>query len=490
MIKLYFGGAENPHWKDLLHANSVTTMGLSYIGLSRRVKFARPWLISEHFPDDTSVFLDSGAYSVNTQEVSREEAVDIARAYQAFVSQNHEAVGMVSEFDAQVLGKSYIEQARADFYDDLGDKFLPIWHSEYGLDNLEYLASRYERVGILQADVNADISPVLNKLVNRYDVKLHGVAMTRMEAMKDVRWDSVGSTSWLSPSKFGDTILWEPATKTLHRYPKKYKDEARKRHRSLLSSVGFDSSAVEADNTDELLRVSIWSWQQFVAHISGGVTNDSTAQIGVNPENPHDPVDNQGYENRNRELAIRRETKPIPGVGFAQRKTYTTNDDGTQAETEETQVFRRSDSARVCNNCFLKDKCPEFLENANCAYGIPLHIETPSQVAALEDAIITMQAQRVIFMQMVEEMEGGYADPNLSSEIDRLGRLIKARRESEKEGFTLHVEGSQTKGSSLMTDLFGRPAADAAEPKFPAVSADEYIQNAGIIDAEVVDEDK
>ena len=72
------------------------------------------------------------------------------------------------------------------------------------------------------------------------------------------------------------------------------------------------------------------------------------------------------------------------------------------------------------------------MAGANCAYGIPLHIETPSQVAALEDAIITMQAQRVIFMQMVEETEGGYADPNLSSEIDRLGLLIKSRRESEK----------------------------------------------------------
>ena len=200
MIRIYFGGAENPHWKDLLVQNGVTTMGLSYVGLSRRVKFARPWLISEHFPEDAEVFLDSGAYSVNNQEIPREEAVEISRRYMTFVSQNIEAGAWCPSSTRWSWGRTTSTRC-AGISMMTWETFLPIWHSEYGLDNLQGMCATYHRVGILQADVSADISPVLNGLVKQYQVKLHGVSMTRMEAMKEIRWDSVGSTSQPLPVK-------------------------------------------------------------------------------------------------------------------------------------------------------------------------------------------------------------------------------------------------------------------------------------------------
>jgi hypothetical protein len=117
---------------------------------------------------------------------------------------------------------------------------------------------------------------VLNGLVADHGVRLHAIAMTKPWAMAEVRWDSVASTSWLSPGQYGDTIVW--TGKELKRYPRKYKDEARKRHRTLFTSAGFDAEKIAADDRIEVTRLSIWSWQQLAASLgrhssSGEIVN-------------------------------------------------------------------------------------------------------------------------------------------------------------------------------------------------------------------------
>jgi hypothetical protein len=70
---------------------------------------------------------------------------------------------------------------REDFYEDLPeDKFLPIWHSEWGVDELDKLAQRYKRVGVTQTDLDGrNLTPVLNEITRKYGTLLHGVAMTK-----------------------------------------------------------------------------------------------------------------------------------------------------------------------------------------------------------------------------------------------------------------------------------------------------------------------
>lgn len=500
-MHLYYGGTEIPGWRKLLAEEGVQHVALSYVGLRRRTKFKRAWVLEEKFPEIQSIFLDSGAYTINSADEEKYtvgELRDIASAYMAFVHANLDRVDMVSEFDALVLGRDWIEAMREDFYDDIPEeKFLPIWHPEWGVEELDRLARKYSRVGVPQTAMGGrNLVPTLNALVQKYGTKLHGVAMTKPDVMTAVRWDSVASTSWLSPSQYGDTIVW--TGNELKRYPKKYKDQARKRHRTLFTREGFDADKIEADDTTEVLRLTIWSWQQLVANIERKRPADANV-VTLFPESADEAnaetggalVDTRGDETRNSRPTIRareeHEISPLPVMGLLPQKETYVDEDGSRKERSADLVKVRSESMRTCDSCFLASKCPAYEEHANCAYNIPVEIRTKDQQRALQDALIDMQTQRVLFMRMAEDMEGGYADPNLSSEIDRLQRLIKQKHEMEQEGFSLKIEAKERGQGGMISRLFGSDAGEQMRALEAPVQVPSAMEQMGIVDAELVD---
>jgi hypothetical protein len=501
-MRLYFAGGEVPSHRNLLASVGAPHVALSYMGLRRRVKFAKPWVIAEKFPEDTDLFLDSGAYTVNNgkSEYTQRDLQDIADHYRQFVAENIDRLSMVSEFDALALGRSWIEQDREDFYDDLpADKFMPIWHHEWGLDYLKMLATKYLRVGVHETSLDGrNLVPYLNSLVQETGVLLHGVAMTKVEEMESIKWHSVASTSWVSPQQYGDTIVW--TGRELKRYPKKYKDQARKRHRTLFEREGFDSDKIENDDSSELLRLSVWSWQQVVSDIEKHqgrhlqpvreVTNQADEGDSPFAEIGGDDVDNPPAETRNSpptaDVVRRRDVKPLPVLGVhTETETYV-DETGEEKERDVTTVNVRSESTRKCTSCFLASKCPAFEPGANCAYNIPIKITTKQQFLDMQNSLIEMQAQRVMFMRFAEEQEGGYSDPNLSSEMDRLQKMLKAKHEMESEGFSMNLQvkaNGATGQTGMLARLFGEQASQAAQalPGGP-VSADDVIE--GVVDAE------
>jgi hypothetical protein len=363
---------------------------------------------------------------------------------------------------------------------------MPVWHDDYGLEELDRLCSSYEVVGITLSDMHdTSLIATLNQMVGRYSVRLHGVAITSKEMLKAVRFDSVSSMSWLSPSQFGDTIVW--AGKELKRYPRAYKAQARKKHRTVFMDNGFDSEKIEADDSTELLRLSLWSWQQFVNSLDG-VTTQGVPRNLNSRDSGSSAVDTQGITEENKQLlpavVEKRETQVIPVMGISTMSQE--NEDGTTTETP--FVTKRSESMRACNTCFLKLKCPGFQADANCLYNIPIEVKTKDQLTAVKNALVEMQTQRVLFMQMAEDLEGGYADPNLSSEMDRLARLIKAKEDSEKDTFTMTINATQSSGGrSFMERHFGEAAHSKLQQLDSPINADELIKESDIYEAEVVD---
>ena len=493
---LYFGGAEIPGWRNLLADEGVDHVALSYMGLRRRLKKnPNPGMVTDKFPDFQKVFLDSGAYTVNKADddtYTQAELKDLAAQYMAFVQDNIDRVEMVSEFDALPLGRDWINAAREDFWNDIpDDKFLPIWHGG-DLGELDELAQRYKRVGIVQTALGErNLAPTLNSLVQRYGTLLHGVAMTKPTEMAAIRWDSVASTSWLSPSQYGDTIVW--TGKELKRYPKKYKDQARRQHRTLFNDNGFDAAKIEADDNREVLRLSIWSWGQQVEDLSrheGRVTTPPESPESANAESEGAGVVTPPSETRNA-VATRetRETIPLPVMGLGITQEHSTNERGERETKDLPLVEIRSASMRICDTCFLKDKCPAFKPNANCAYNIPVELKTKEQYRALQDALIEMQTQRVLFMKMAEDMEGGYADPNLSNEVDRLQKLIAAKHDMEQDSFSVKFEakGTSPGQAGLISRLFGRDEGQQVQALPAPVSADSVIEANEIFEADLVD---
>jgi hypothetical protein len=496
-LDLHFSGAEVPSWKTLLADTGVEHVSLSFMGLRRRVKHTDKWLLAEKFPANQKIFLDSGAYTVNTADDDKYtvgQLRDIAAAYIIFVQANIDRIEFASEFDCLALGPEWIKAAREDFWDDLPeDKFLPIWHAESGLEELDHLCQKYARVGIHQTSLGErNLEPTLKALVRQYGTKLHGVAMTKPSVMAAVPWASVASLSWMSPSQYGDTIVF--TGKELKRYPKKYKDSARKRHRTLFTSNGFDAQKIEDDDRDEVLRLSIWSWQQLMLHLDRGevVTNQPNEPDEANAEVPGDAVVMPDTEVRNSVTTVvvpeKRPTTTIPVMGLdTLHEKYIDAEDGETKERAVSLVVTRSESMRVCDSCFLSAKCPAFLPGSNCAYNIPITIRTKDQMKSLQDSLIDMQSQRVMFLKMTEDIEGGYADPNLSSEIDRLQKLIKVKTELEQDSFSVKFEAKGTNGQAgIMSRLFGREAGEKARALPQEISADKALVEMDVIDVDEI----
>jgi len=465
-MDLFFGGAEQPAWVTLLHDNGVRYMSLSFLSLRRRVKRLDRWRLSDKFPEDVVVYLDSGAFTLNKSgsQTTAAEAEELESEYRRFVEANIHRLEFASEFDANVLGHEAIFANREEFWNRLPDrKWMPVWHADYGTSNLIALGDEYGRLGILQDDAGGDLTVALNRMAGR--VRLHGVGMTQMDMMRAVRWDSVGSTRWLAPTQWGETFVWTNHNE-LKDYPKKNQEQGRKRHRTWLAEQGFDTEAIEAGDSKELLRLSIWSWQKFAGHLNEVTTWDDPPAAG-NPEPDRDGATISPPARGNEELPpAPAEVVPragrtlLPVVGFDYATVSELGENGQPAERQEARFVTPSVTLLRCNTCFMKDKCPAMQPGNDCAYDIPVQLRTPAQLDALQSSLIEMQTQRVLFMRMIEQTEGGYADPNLSTEIERLRRMLNDRAEG-KNTFKLTVEASGSAPSAgMISRIFGNDAGE------------------------------
>jgi hypothetical protein len=438
-MRMFFGGSEVKLWRDLLAQEQVPNVALSYIGLLRRnknnLKITENWSIADHYSADQNIFLDSGAYTLNKEgaEYTREEASILSEHYTDFVKNNIDRISLVSEFDAQILGYDFILECRDGFYDFLpSEKFMPIWHAEYGVDELERLCSTYSVVGITATDIgDKSLIPMLNNFVSRYGVRLHGVAITGRKLLKEIKWDSVASMSWLSPSRFGDTIIWVGGE--LKRYPKAYKDRARNQHGEYLRKNGFDLDKIKADDGNEILRLSLWSWLKFSETLERRVTNTTRNEMTSFAEDGYSGVDIGGVTERNDNL--------LPAI----------------PETSSFELALRGETAVA---------------------------KTTDQRKVLHSALIDMQAQRVLDLKRREDSED-FADINLSMEIDRLARLIKQQNEMEKQSFSLKIEATAPASEGLISTMFGADIGNKLNPNQPAITTAQQVDD--IHEAEIVE---
>jgi hypothetical protein len=299
--------------------------------------------------------------------------------------------------------------------------------------------------------------------------------------MQAVDWTSVSSTSWISPQKYGSTYVWSHGQ--LKSYSKDQKEQGRRKERFVIEAAGFDMEKILREDSKELLRLSLWSWSQFLDSINakkhrGVTTTVFTPTDGIS-ENEGDAVGGVLAPIQNRvPTAIPRDPsqrRVIPLIDFDFSTEKKRNKATGELEDVEVPTVKiRSESMRICDTCFLAQKCPMFEPNSTCAYDIPITIRTKDQVQALMDSLVEMQAQRVILMKMAEDMEGGHADPILSGEIDRVMRLLKVKHDMEQEGFSLTVTAKQQGQAGVMDRIFGEMTTDKFR-ELPAATTPEDI---------------
>jgi hypothetical protein len=459
-------GAENGRWRQLLLDGGAKSVGMNYVTAASRRKLTAATNYSMLWGFDR-VMLCASSPAKRSASDWRALATD----YRSFAMAHLNDLEMVIECDAEALGEDWIEQERSRWSTD---KLVPVWHWDQGPKVLEGLGLTFPRIALHAMDISrpgGTVLPILKRL-QAAGVKMHGLGLSKVDAITNVRLDSCSSTSWLSGSRFGETIWWDG--RTLHRYSTRMKDQARRRHRKDFERAGFDLALLEAEDPDEWNRLTLWSWLRYEEAQNGSSPRFKPAVLGHQDEpkrQTDDPVTEQGGEVLATPVPPQRERMLLPIMGF---REVVSTDPGTLGETTRLPTVS-STPQRKCSTCFVNEHCPAFSPGALCSYELPLEVRTPEQRRALLDGLVEMQAQRVAFMRFNEELTGGYADPNLSQEFDRLIKTFVAMSEmdDQRDSFRMTVESKGQPG--ILSRIFGGGGANVPVP--PSFVADQEIAN-------------
>jgi hypothetical protein len=252
------------------------------------------------------------------------------------------------------------------------------------------------------------------------------------------------------------------------------KDQARPRYKAVVQGAGLNYLDFVADTTLEATRVAVWSYTKLEEsmdkkspnfHIIDGGQGDKLS------DNSDDFLTGlmgfQGGGSDNSEVEVRKNSAPelvqrdpseiqnLPVFGYKMKTIVETDDSGHDVLKEVPVVQNQNSSLRQCDTCFVAANCPAFKPQNSCAFNLPVEVKTKDQLKALLTAIIEMQGQRVAFMRFAEEMNGGYADPNLSQEIDRLLKLVGNVNEMDQNKEFIQITASRQSSGGVLSAIFG-----------------------------------
>ena len=473
-MKLIFSGVEVGSNRTLLEGMQVESMGLNYWGLRKRgLPKTKIWLISEHFEPEAKVYIESGALQADKAGLSRQELLDLAADYQEFLVNNADRAEAFLEFDSQVLGQEWVAQQRSFFSND--PKLWVVWHESDGISNLQALAKSYSNIAIPNDTIESvkNLASLTRTLQRSHGTAFHAIGCAKPDNLRQVPFSTASTLSWLSPMRRGETIVWD-GTK-LNRYPKRMKDQARPRYKAMVEKAGLDYSEFIADSTLESTRVAVWSYKRLEEsmdkktpdlHIIDGGKN---AQVSDNSDTSlmSGLMEMMGGASDNSDLEVRKnepsklverdpeEMQNLPVFGVKMKTVVETDEEGRDVLKEVPVINNQQSSLRQCNTCFVASNCPAFKPENMCAFNLPIEVKTKDQLKALLTAIIEMQGQRVAFMRFAEEMNGGYADPNLSQEIDRLYKLVGQVKEMETNKEFIQITAQRQSAGGVLSAIFG-----------------------------------
>ena len=473
MTKIIFNGAEIGSNRTLLEGQNVSMMGLNFYALRKRgLPKQKIWLISEHFLETVQVVIESGVTTAEKDNLSKDELTSLAVEYQEFCVNNADRALAFLEFDSRTMGQDWVEQQRPFFEGD--PKLWVVWHEEYGLPCLKYLCETYTNVVLPNAEIEAvtNLSALTRSYARQYGTTFHALGCAKPDNLRQIPFTTASTLSWISPMRRGETIVWDGAK--IVRYPKKMKDQARPRYKAIVEKAGLDYLAFSQDSTLEATRVAVWSYKQLetsmekkppILHIIEGGKKD---QVSDNKDEFFSGLGGLELPASDNSTPIMRHEEPkelvqrdvselqnLPVFGFKSKQVVETGEDGKDVISEVPVVFTNQTSLRQCDTCFIAANCPAFKPSNTCAFNLPVEVKTSEQLKALMTSMIEMQGQRVAFMRYAEELNGGYADPNVSQEVDRLIKMVEKVNDMASDKEFVQITASRQSSGGVLSAIFG-----------------------------------
>lgn len=496
-MKLVYLGAEVGSNRTILESMGVKAMGVSYARIVKRgLPKTKSWLVAERFDPEVAVIAMPGVSETKNMGVG--ELEEFAANYQEWIVENEERLAGFLEFDPPQLGTAWIESQRP-FWLEAGEKFWPVYNPDLGHHALRSLADRFAEVAIPHAAIESQtsLSGQTRALSGTYGTVWHGVGVASPDNLRQIPLTTASTLSWISPMLRGETIVWDGTR--LARYPKKMKDQARSRYKSVIEKAGLDYEAILADDAKETTRLAIWSFQRLEENMDkkkppansfrvidgGGEPNSDIDQmlfsgmdvVGIGSGDIDQMPDaERNAENRVPAPRMASERAFLPVMGVSAKTVVDVAADGTETVREAPVLSSNSASLRQCNTCFVAANCPAFKADSECAFSLPVEVKTKDQLVALLQAIIEMQGSRVAFARFSEELNGGYPDPNTSQEIDRLFKLVEQMKKMEDNREFVRMTFERQGGAGVLSSIFGDRAQVLKELDGGGLDADQTTQ--------------
>ncbi len=471
-MKVIYLGAEIPSNRTLLETTTANHVGVSYYGLVKRgLPKTKQYLLENYFQADTHIYLNAGL--PKNLKLGPTELGDFQAAYEDFIAHNIDRITVFTELNSLSIDPLFVEEQRKTVWSQVPPgKFQPVWHPQTGLNGLQKMVDQYLDIGIPGDSIEHDtqLASATRAYSKRQGTRFHAIGCAKPDNLRSVQAETASTLSWLSPMMHGETIVWDGAR--LVRYPKKMKEQARPRYKNIIEKAGLDFDKVLEDDPQEVCRLAVWSYEQFELRVNKMIgsndesflyDNNDELDTPSNTETPPAVHDNRGVNVRKVEARNPEEMGNLPVFGYEYKSIVEQDESGNDVIKDVSVVQSQQTSLRACDTCFVATNCPAFKPQSVCAFKLPIEVKTKDQLKSLINAIIEMQGQRVAFMRFAEEMNGGYADPNVSQEIDRLFKLIKTTKELDDSREFIRMTVERQGSAGVLSSIFGDKAQSLKE---------------------------
>jgi hypothetical protein len=462
-MKIIYLGAEVPSNRTLLETTTANHVGVSYWRLMKRgLPKKSDYLLENYFGKDFYIYVHPGI--PKGTRLDRLDLEVFAAEYEGFIANNIDRLTAFTEINGEWVPEDFVDNQRKTAWSEVPPgKFQPVWNPQTGLKGLKKLVDVYLDIAIPgeAIEANSQLASATRAHVIQDGTRFHALGSAKPDNLRQVKVESASTMSWMSPMLHGETIVWDGTR--LVRYPKKMKEQARARYQSIYTKAGLDADKILEDDPQEVCKLAVWSYEQFEMRINtmnhsedDDLLSDNSEGSGVEQSGEMTPAvsDNKGVQMRKLEPRNPDEIVNLPVFGY-----------DVKTEVDEHGVIKdipviqsQASSLRACDTCFVASNCPAFKPQSTCAFNLPVEVKTKEQLKSLINAIIEMQGQRVAFMRFAEEMNGGYADPNVSQEIDRLFKLIKTTKELDDSREFIRMTVERQGSAGVLSSIFGERA--------------------------------
>ena len=453
-MRFVYLGAEVPSNRVIMESAAVSSMGVSVWGLIKRgLPKNKKYLLSNYFRDGVDIYVYPGIPA--GKEYSYDELEDFCVEYEAFIADNIDRITLFAEVNHPSLPDEFIAQQRQTVWADVPEEKFAVVYS--GKD-LESLATRYLNVIIPSEyiDENQTLESSLRRYSSQHGSKFHALGVAKPDLMRNSVFETASTLAWLSPMMRGETIVWDGAK--LVRYPKRMKEQARPRYAAIYARAGLDLDKIQSDDAVEVSKLALWSYQQLENNGGLLVTMEDNTLPDSSQETTPAHVTNRGSNMQKLNPRNPLEIRPIPVVGMDTTRVLEPDADGREVLRDVPVLTSSASSMRACDTCFIKNNCPAYQPQSTCAYNLPLELKTKDQLKGVINTMLEIQGQRVVFGKFVEDLNGGYPDPNVGLEMDRFFKMLETVKKLDESKELMRVTVERQGAAGVLSSLFGDKA--------------------------------